>query len=469
MAGMRYLRSVSALVLINLLCIPLVKCDQGGYSQESISNEIIEKLSKGEDINLNNTLIKGDLDLSHVDFSHNQGALKAKSKIIYSNLVIKDSKIEGAIRFSGTTFVSPVNFQNTTFAQAVDLSNSIFEDNTAFGTCHFLDDAKFDFCDFEKDGIFSSSNFKNNAFFRWCTFKGTGDFFKTYFDRDAYFVGSRFIGIADFIGSIFQGYAYISYFWPTFFYNTADFSKSQFANDAHFEGTQFDRSVLFDQTKFNDHAYFGDASFKGLISFNYTQMIKEIYFDGAIFDRLSKLSLDRAKLSKLYLRYDNIKDHLFYDEEMYLFLVQNYKNIGWHDDSNNCYYDYRIKHPINPLGDPIQFIYDRASLISYGYGVKPIRPLVLSIFIILVSGIIFYFSNGLKRSSTLPDQGQTISIWDSIHYSATAFTSGASAFISNPTEIIPVGKAKYLVTAERFLGWIFFSLFLITLANTAVH
>ena len=462
MSGMRNNTTFFAFILMLLVWIMMGECDQGKYLFEVSSRDIMENISKGNDITYHDAVIVGDLDLNLANLS----TTSQNTRVVHSSINIMDSRIEGTVRFSNSKFMEPVRFEYTDFVKNVDFTRSEFTGDATFGNIHFLDQAHFDDCDFKKNAIFSSSNFMNNAYFRWCQFEQGGHFFDTAFEHNANFVNSTFSGSAEFTHSHFEAPAY---FWFNIFGDSAEFSNSQFADDTYFEASQFEGPVRFVNAQFDGHTYFGDSSFKKLVSFDYAQMMKEIYFDGAIFYRTSTLSLNRAKISKLYLRWNTISDRLSYDDEVYLFMIGNYKNLGWHDDSTNCYYDYRIRHPMNPLKDPIQYIYDRTSLISYGYGVKPVQPLISSLLIILISGIIFYFSNGIKRSQNLSIAGQKISIWESIHYSATAFTSGASAFISYPSEIIPVGKSRYLVTLERFLGWIFFTLFLVSLANTAIN
>ncbi|OYV09546.1 MAG: hypothetical protein CG437_954 [Methanosaeta sp. NSP1] len=47
-----------------------------------------------------------------------------------------------------------------------------------------------------------------------------------------------------------------------------------------------------------------------------------------------------------------------------------------------------------------------------------------------------------------------------------AFSSGASSIISSAhTEIVPVGRGRYVVVLLRLLGWIFFVIFLSSLTK----
>ena len=75
-----------------------------------------------------------------------------------------------------------------------------------------------------------------------------------------------------------------------------------------------------------------------------------------------------------------------------------------------------------------------------------------------------------RQVSCASDKGEetpgSVSIWESLLLSATYFTSGASSIISAAhTEIVPVGRGRYVVVLLRLLGWIFFVIFLSALTK----
>lgn len=461
------------LIFVLLICLELANGDHETFSREVAAEEIIDKISMGEPVIYRNIIINGDLDLdkanlSTINIKRNYDSsvrdtykLKDKLNIVSSNINIINSHINGALRFSNTKFLKNVRIQSTSFNGFVDFTGSFFKDNAFFGNNRFLNQTAFDVCIFNNNAIFTSSIFSGEAEFRLCQFAKNADFFKSIFKNNAYFLYSNFFGDAKFENAIFERY---SYFWYANFDN-ANFKKSRFMDDAYFEDSYFNKIAAFMNSQFNGYAYFGRCVFNDTVSFNNSQLIKDAFFDESTFSNNSVLFLIRGKLNKMYLRWNNI-EKLGYDDESYLFLIDNYKKIGWIDDSNNCYYEYRITRP---LDNPIQYIYDRAACLSYGYGVKPERPLVLSVITILLFGLIFYSSRSITNPLNQKNANQKLSIWESIHFSATAFTSGANSFISYPTEIKAIGKSKYLITLERILGGLFFTLLLIALANTAIH
>jgi hypothetical protein len=461
------------LIFILLLYLNLAIGYEETHSREVPAEEIIGKISNGEPVIYRNVIINGDLNIgasniSTININRNYDSsvrdtykLKDKLNIVFSNINIINSRINGDLVFSNTKFLKNVRIQSTDFYGLVDFTGSSFKENAFFGNNRFLNQTAFDVCIFNNNAIFTSSIFSGEAQFRLCQFAKNADFFKSVFKNNAYFLYSNFLGDAQFENAVFEKYLY---FWYAKF-NNANFKKTRFMDDAYFEDSYFNKVAAFMNSQFNGYAYFGRCSFNDTVSFNNSQLIKDAFFDESSFSNNSILFLVRGKLNKMYLRWNNI-EKLGYDDESYLFLIDNYKKIGWIDDSNNCYYEYRIARP---LDNPIHYIYDRAERLSYGYGVKPERPLIFSGITIFFFGLIFYFSRRNIDPLSQKNANQKLSIWKSIHFSAIVFTSGANSFISYPTEIKATGMSEYLITIERILGGLFFTLLLIALANTAIH
>ena len=197
---------------------------------------------------------------------------------------------------------------------------------------------------------------------------------------------------------------------------------------------------------------------------------------------IKDLSLKGSDLERLDIRWSSIKD-LAYDDSAYNLLRKNLDTRGYLDDASDCEYSYRCKHRADlwRQGKLGMWSLDFLAWASYGYGLKPQWPLYWSISIILLGGLFFFSTRSVVRSSQCPgpsenkslaasDKGEempgSVSIWESLLLSATYFTSGASSIISAAhTEIVPVGRGRYVVVLLRLLGWIFFVIFLSSLTK----
>lgn len=131
---------------------------------------------------------------------------------------------------------------------------------------------------------------------------------------------------------------------------------------------------------------------------------------------------------------------------------------------------------------------------------RPEYTLIWSFSIIMISGHIFFYSNGIRYSANLSSviysseylkSHKTLTLrMDSIFndvkrslcskkdlsfsqlllFSATNFTFGGNIVPLFPSnEFVVVGKNRYVVVLERMAGWLFLALFAISLARTIIR
>ncbi|MGV8174186.1 MAG: pentapeptide repeat-containing protein [Methanothrix sp.] len=315
---------------------------------------------------------------------------------------------------------SPINIINSVIKGSVNLNRTVFQNAVNFrGTI------------FRKSAFMIDSRFNRNAFFWWAQFNQTADFHL-----------ARFNQIVDFRWAQFN--------------QTADFRSAQFRQESHFEDAGF-FDLFFDESEFHDEAFLNSARIDGT------------------------LSLYRTKYDTLSIRWSSIHD-LAYDDTAYHLLIQNFNKLGFSDDAQECQYSYRCKHR-EELFRKHKFdrwLFDLLAYATYGYGLRPVRPLGWAALFILVGGLFFFLTGSVSRSKVGPSEKKPlalhrrvekpdgkVSIWEALLLSATYFTSGASSIISaTPSEFVPVGPGRYVVVLLRLLGWIFFVLFLSSLTRT---
>ena len=206
----------------------------------------------------------------------------------------------------------------------------------------------------------------------------------------------------------------------------------------------------------------------------------------------------------------------------YELLIENFRKIGFFDDADECYYQFRLqqfKSRDFSKNIPMWF-FDLAALAFFGYGTKPAFPLIWSTIIIIICGAFFFFSNSIQRTCDMPhviytnasiynrlqnfsekllsirrinfkfiknylystrndlynftnnflQDNRSISFFEALLFSATYFTSGGSSLVSSlPEHLSPVGKSRYVVVLERILGWLFLALFVTALFRTVMR
>jgi hypothetical protein len=379
------------------------------------AREILDKIQRGEPVEYDGVVIDGglnleelDLPIQHIERTEAQKKLDCleEVKLVVSRITISDSVIDGSLNFSSIIFKEPLFFFRVQFNGDAYFIGSQFSGEVRFVDCKFNGDAKF-----------AGTQFSGRSFFNLSQFSFV-TFFISQFNGDATFVGSRFNGNASFDYSQFSG--------------DANFVRPQFDGDAYFIGSQFSGEARFDGSEFK----------------------RDVLFNNVALKKVGGFHLPQCRFNRIYVEFSDIKKGLSFDSEAYLSLIANYKLLGWFEDADECYYFYRSNSDIN---DPIRRLFDLAARYSYGYGVKPVRPLAWSVFIIMLSGLIFYYvSNGIA------------SFGSALFFSANIFTSGASSLIDSTT-ISMTGSLAYLVTLERLLGWVFFVLFIASIGKTIIR
>ena len=296
---------------------------------------ILEMIQNNETVYCKNVSINGNLDINK-DIS-----------IVKSSILICDSYLNGELDFSNKSFENIVAFNNTTFIENASFQSSCFARLADFSQSKFKREANFKHSNFSTGALFKESQFSSNAYFSYSKFAGTANFVESQFHDNSYFGDSEFDEPL-YTGSKFDG--------------PADFAKSKFKGDA-----------FFLNAKFNDEL---DLSFA----------------------EYNKLYIDWNKVTKL--SYDGESD-----DASYQLLIENFKKLGFMDDADNCYYQFRVDQFLNRVNqflkgnsdDWSKLPFNFGAWIFYGFGKKPLYPVLWSIFFIILFGILWWESKDSRR------------------------------------------------------------------------
>ncbi|HNX40699.1 MAG TPA: hypothetical protein PKK11_08955, partial [Methanothrix sp.] len=232
-------------------------------------------------------------------------------------------------------------------------------------------------------------------------------------------------------------------------------------------------------------------------SFNSSIFKDDALFEGAVFD--GPLFLTRAKYDRLYVRWKSIKE-LGYDDAAYLTLLENFKKLGYLEDYDACYYEYRRLHRDQDWGGGYHSMpiweegarkwIDLGLQYTYGYGKKPILPLLWSAGTVLLFALIwraFGLCNGNHRglwerygpegarqtSGQRRWPGELRALGIALLFSATVFLSGTRLFVDPPAMPVFEGRlashVRAFFIAERVLGALFSILFFLAIGGTVVR
>ncbi|HNX09255.1 MAG TPA: pentapeptide repeat-containing protein, partial [Methanothrix sp.] len=403
------------------------------------------------------------------------------------------STFNGDATFGYSAFNGTAYFGDSAFNVYAYFGDSAFNDTANFGESAFNCPANFDDSAFNGDAYFGDSAFNGTAYFWNSAFNGDAIFVYSAFNGTAYFGDSTFNGDATFGYSAFNGDAY---FISSAFNGTTDFGSSAFNGTTDFVEAEFFKESSFDDSQFN-----------GTTSFNNSRFKEDALFEGSDFN--CTLYLIRTKYEKMFIRWSGIKD-LAYDDAAYLSLMDNFKKLGYLEDYDNCYYEYRKEHRdrdwggkyhgMSPVEERIRKHIDAGLEIFYGYGKKPLYPLGWAIGTVLLFGIAWWIGGlethndksrkdlrkgiiekygsgkktGPKNQSKGRDWRREIEIpIDAMIFSATIFLSGTRLFVDPPKlpELPRWSKSttKFVFTAERVLGAFFSILFFLAIGATVIR
>ena len=398
--------------------------------------EILAKIEKSEPVEYDHVIIKGNLDVNDLHLPKNNGKI-----LINSPIKIINSQIEGNVNFTETVFNEAVDFRGSLFLKRTNFSGSRFNANADFGNSQYNGEVSFNKSQFEEDvsfnrtsfsqkASFSKSLFSKDIYFRKCIFSEDLNFNRSHFAGDAFFRGSQFCGNASYRKSQFNRDADFSQ--SEFSGSTADFESAQFLGDAFFDDTSFKKSLSLSRTKY-EKLY---IRWKSVTKAKYRWKFLENW------SRISSLAYDR--------------DH---GETAYLLLIDNFKKLGFFEDADNCYYHYRnerrrdLPRPYKPV--------DWILMALYGYGVRPIRPLIWAMIVFLAFGLM-YATSGEFIGIT-----KAIAPVNALNISYTLFLSGTK-LIEDPNHAA-TGTLYLIFTFEKLLGSLFFALFLISIGRTIIR
>jgi uncharacterized protein YjbI with pentapeptide repeats len=230
------------------------------------------------------------------------------------------------VTFEDAKFHQDASFNDVVFDGIADFNYSSFDTYTYFSGTQFLGEALFSDVDFSGASDFTASSFAEKANF----FQSR---FNTVVFSEAVFSGPVQFGLAKFSG--------LSSFGEVVFAGEAGFNLARFSDAAYFSGAEFQKDAFYGLTKFQDIASFQGAKFDGDLNFK-SGSISTLLFEKATLGPDSRINLNDTDFARFKAHWKDVADHVVWDPGAYLALVSNYHGLGWSEDEDDCYYQYRM-------------------------------------------------------------------------------------------------------------------------------
>jgi hypothetical protein len=208
--------------------------------------------------------------------------------------------------------------------------------------------------------------------------------------------------------------------------------------------------------QFNGVTDFTNAKFRLDLSLNGSK-ISYLQMDNASLGPASRIFFNGASISLVAVPWKALQKNLQFDPSSYVLLVKSYKDLGWGEDANNCYYSFRKdSQDQKPWG--LSKLLDTIAWVSCGYGVRPHYALFLGMAIIIAFAIAFWLGKAIYGPTESQEQPSFVT---ALFYSAIAFTANSKGMRFR-------GRYRYLGMAEGIIGWLLMALFLVTLGRIMI-
>jgi uncharacterized protein YjbI with pentapeptide repeats len=469
------------------------------------AQEVAVKLASGEPVYYDGVSISGDLDLSSLPAARISGPVAITNSSLanatfsgvtfaedavfwgssFGNASFDKASFLGQADFANASFASS-SFSFTSFAQPAFFTGAVFRDNVSFEDAQFAKDvsfngalfmgnANFNYSDFASYSYFSGAQFLSDVIFSDIDFSGALDFSAAKVAGKANFFGSRFSS-AIFSNSVFSGPVQ---FGLAAFSGLSSFGQVVFADEANFNLARFSQATYFSEAEFQGLALFGLAKFEDIASLQSARFDDDLNFKGgsistillgkAEFARNSRIILNDTDFSRFKAHWNAIEGHVVWDPGAYLALVNNYHGLGWSDDEDDCYYQYRKNDQSHKEWGWSKII-DILAWLSCGYGVKPSYAGLWSLIAIMFFGLVYWKGDGIKKSAKpLHEPAEMYAVPGPVTLRNALFFSTMIFISRGPNEFLPVSKYRYYVILEGILGWLLLALFLVTLGRVMIR
>lgn len=453
---------VSFFLLSTLVILLLSTAVQATEYREVKAEEISKQIQNGEDIDLTNCLIIGELNVSNINLetvpnpAFNKALKNTNTVIRYNKAVTIISSTSNKLRYNKEELISiGLNENSSVIESNITVKNSIFENGVNFSNVHFKNFISFKGTTFS-DVNFKGASFSNPADFDMANFGDRANFMFVNFIHSASFDETNFDGDADFYMANFGNYANLSVS------STADLTSGDIQRSADFRAANFDSFGFFSGANFGDYAKFYNANFHGHADFVSANFGDCVGFSGATFGDYAIFG-DANFTDTVEFDGPETSENIFTDWKTYGIFREYYKSEARYEDADTIYYNYRLFSQEGKSLLSFSKWMDILSWITCGYGLRPSRTLLIGGIIVGFFSTIYWKGSGIYRSSDAAEKKSIVSGLDALLFSVREFTTLGSA------DWYPRDKFRILVTLEGLLGWIMLGIFMATLTNVMIR
>jgi len=413
------------------------------------ASDILDQIREGKDVNCGpDSVIIGDVLLDEISNRSIKSDITIHSEIY--GKVSGSKEFQGLVDLRGATFHEDVSFEDSVFLGSFQLDGASFK-----GILNLM-----------------GANFSGSSSFLNIICEGNAEFYRAIFASPFYFYNSKFSKLADFSQCTFKDYGE---FVHSTFLGRALFRGSTFEKETSFRGAEFAMDAEFKGANFSSDAIFASVNCEGTLNFNKYGFIKlkrtefhgnlsledsrirHIDLKDTILSNRSLLNINNCDFNKLDARWDEIKDHIIFDETTYIKLINYFKSVGQFSDADSCYREYNHKSKKSSISSKI---INGILWITCDYGTDARRAPLLLVILSIIFAILYKYPSPHILIKDAPSE--PISPRDSLYFSAMVL-------INSSTKYEPIEGWRWAVLVERLIGWVLLAIFIITIIRLGLR
>jgi hypothetical protein len=425
------------------------------------ASNILDQIREGKDVNCGpDSVIIGDILLDEITNTSIKSDITIHSEIY--GKVRASKEFQGRVDLKGATFHEDVSFEDSVFFGSFRLDDASFKGILNLEGAHF-----------DGSSSFGNINCEENAYFYRAIFAGPSYFYNSKFSKLADFSQCKFMDYGEFQHSTFQGRAL---FRRSTFAKETTFRGSEFAMDVEFNGANFSSDAIFASVKcegtlnFNEYSFIKskNTEFNGNLSLEDSR-IRHIDLKDATLSSRSLLNINNCDFYKLDARWVDIQNHILFDEEAYIKLINYYKSVGMFADADACYREYNDE---SKKPDIFSKAVNWFLWITCYYGtIAWLAPIYLAILSIIFAALYRYPTPKIKikindarvvRDAKKDESKQEISFYDTLYFSSMKL-------VNSSTDYVPIGRWRWAVLLEIIIGWALLAIFIIMIVRLGLR
>ena len=313
-------------------------------------NNTVSRASNPINLNFDNSIIRGDLQLNRLGIASSvgEGALSSLFTALEQEKIARFYPLQtdtapviprvnifrGSLYFNNTEFTGSVDGANSMYLQLLTARNSSNRSTIDFSDSIFAKEINFSESVFSESISFNRAHFFSKANFDAAEFQNIADFSNSQFEGGSSFEQALFIQIANFNRCVFMETANLS---QAIFRDRLILAKSKFLAPLLLTNSDLEKNVTFRDIYLSSQIGLQDAHILNRLDFSNAFLSPQasINVSGLAFDAAESQIVGQPGTIGHYLKLNRLQGN----ETVFRNLIRNFRNLEQTSDANQIEYE----------------------------------------------------------------------------------------------------------------------------------